>query len=60
MYPCDVIILGCTLKPASNFSIAYAVYKESAKYGNAFSKCSSIYIYLCFGRVLSILLLKNR
>ena len=33
-------ILACTLKPASYFSIVYAVCK---KYGDAFSKLSSIY-----------------
>ena len=36
------LILGCTLKLASNFSIAYTVCKKSAKYGDAFSKPSSI------------------
>ena len=34
--------MGCTLKPASNFSIAYTVCKKSAKYGDAVLKSSSI------------------
>ena len=35
--------LGCTLILVGNFSIAYTVCKTSAKYGDAFSKSSSIH-----------------
>ena len=32
------------LKPASNFSIAYTVARKVQKYGDTFSKSSSIYV----------------
>ena len=38
-------ILGCTLKPVSNFSITYTVARKVQKYGDAFSKSSSIHTY---------------
>ena len=43
--------MGCTLKPASNFSIAHTVCKKVEKYGDAFSKSSSIFGTIVAGGV---------
>ena len=68
MYPCAISsaasrdsavklitdsILDCILKPASNFSIAYTVCKKKKhKYGDAFSKSSSILEIRIEGKVI--------
>ena len=36
--------MGCTLKPASNFSIALRFARNVKKYGDAFSKSSSRFL----------------